>query len=160
MALQGYISTCEATKNGKIEGSCDQENHKKAMMIYEFDFTAYIPSEKYDTAATGRRVYEPIRFVKEIDGATPLLMNALATGDTIKKLVFECWHIANGIEELYYKITLENATITKVHQFKKLTLDPALSHLNDMEEVFVRFGHIAMEHVIAKKAMDDNWLAR
>ncbi len=66
------------------------------------------PRESGSGMATGRRTYNPIRFVKRVDKASPLLMQACANGSHLGDA--EVWEREGGRETLRY--TLKDVVIS------------------------------------------------
>jgi type VI secretion system secreted protein Hcp len=68
--------------------------------------------------ATGRRIHQPITFVKQWGAASPQIFQALVTNETIKSARFEFVRPdENGGEVVYHRITVTSARVTEIEQF-------------------------------------------
>ena len=75
------------------------------------------PHDRNTGFPTGRRYYEPITFVKDIDKATPQIARALITNEVIEEAQFRFFDSVGGAEALVYTVTTQNGTITSQRQF-------------------------------------------
>jgi type VI secretion system secreted protein Hcp len=110
--------------------------------VLAFDHVVEIPADDRGIAS-GRRVHRPIRITKEIDKSTPMLYQALCTGELLTEMTLEWYRIdGSGEEELYYTMQMFNGLVTKVHPWVLNTLDAANSHLKHMEDVYISYEKI------------------
>ena len=157
MPLTGYLDL-EGKNQGKIEGDCTQKGHEKWILVYAVEHTVEIPRDTNTGLPTGQRIHRPITITKKTDPATPLLFQACATGEQMKKWVLD-YHRINekGQEELYYQISLENAIVVSIRHYKPNTLDEANKQYHDMEEVSFTYEKITWENKAANKTAVDSW---
>jgi type VI secretion system secreted protein Hcp len=86
--------------------------------------------------ASGRRFYEPLRFTKRIDRATPQLRQALVSNATLAG-EFR-WYRTNsgdGETEHFFTLQFEDARFTSAVLRLPDLLDPAASSLPPIEEI-------------------------
>ena len=72
------------------------------------------------TSSSGRRTHKAINIVREVDAASPLLLNAHATNEALENVVIETVGrptTGAGEERVYETITLTNATISSYKTF-------------------------------------------
>jgi type VI secretion system secreted protein Hcp len=101
----------------EIKGSVTQSGREDSIMIIA---TSHSVSSRRDAASglpTGKRQHQPFRITKEIDQASPLLMNALVMNENITK-----WRLdyrqpsKTGAEFQFYSVELVNARVTSIQQ--------------------------------------------
>jgi len=78
MAHEFYV-TVEGSKQGKLKGESPREQHKDKLPGLGFHYSVSSPRESGSGQATGRRIHQPVSFVKEWGAATPQLFQALTT---------------------------------------------------------------------------------
>jgi type VI secretion system secreted protein Hcp len=92
---------------------------------------------------------KPMKITKFIDKASPLLHNALTSGEQLT-LEINWYRIsASGEEELYYVMELENAVLVDIETVLPSVGDPSLSHLAHMEVLHINPGAITWTHEAA-----------
>jgi len=92
---------------------------KSSIEIYSFSLGASNPSTTGGSGgASGKRTHSPITVVKEVDSASPLLLQALVTNEVFKQIALSFDRPAAGGKEVVYEtITLTNATIASVQRY-------------------------------------------
>jgi len=114
--------TVKGAKQGDIKGSATQKGKEGAMQCTAFQSQLLVPRDAATGQASGRLQIDPIKCVKRIDRASPLLVNALLTNEALTEVTFSFSHASSaGAEAGVYTMSLKNATIAGVRQF----LDPA-----------------------------------
>ncbi len=142
MALPLHL-TITAEQQGEIEGSCEWDEREGSILVQAFDHVVEIPTDSRGIAS-GRRVHRPIVLTKEIDKSTPMLYQALCTGELLTELELNWYRIdGSGEEELYYTMKMFNGMITKIHPYVENILLKDNAQLLHMEKV-----HIAYEKII------------
>lgn len=150
--------TLEGVKQGKIEGSVVMKGREGTILVDGYDHTIRIPVNVQTGSASGKRIHEPVKFLKVIDKSSPKLGQACVQGERMKSMVFSFYRInAKGTEENYYEVKLENAVITSVRKFFPNVLDRATEGYGHMEEVQVTYEKITETHKIDKLEMMDSW---
>lgn len=84
MALTSYL-TLEGTSQGAFKGDCDQKDREDTIMVYATKHDIEIPKDTHTGLPTGQRIHHPFTITKKIDNATPLIMQAVASGEKFKK---------------------------------------------------------------------------
>lgn len=142
MPIPGHL-TITGEEQGAIEGSCEWEGREDTILVQAFDHVVELPTDDRGIAS-GRRVHRPIVITKEIDRSTPMLYQALCTGELLTDLELEWYRIdGSGEEELYYTMSMFNGIITKIHPWVPNVLDQSNAHMKHMEDV-----HISYEKII------------
>jgi len=160
MAYAFYISI-EGQKQGKFKGETVQKNHAGKIAGVRFFSSASSPRDAATGMATGKRMYQPIKFTKQWGATSPQLFQALAENEILKTVVFEFFRADKaGMEALHYRITLTNATVASINAYLDLTDrtgDPYDAH--ELEDVELVFQSIQVENVADKTSATDNWEA-
>ena len=157
MPLTGYLYL-EGNNQGKIEGNCSQKGREKSILVYAVDHEMEIPRDQHTGLPTGQRIHHPITITKKTDPATPLIYQACATGEQMKKWQLDYYQInEKGQEELYYQVQLESAIIVNVHHYKPVTFEEENKSFPDLEEVSFTYEGITWSHKVANKEATDNW---
>ena len=80
MPLPAHL-TMEGANQGRIEGSCVQEGREGTIMVQALNHEVSIPRDAQTGLATGKRVHHPLTILKALDKSTPLLYQALTSGE-------------------------------------------------------------------------------
>jgi type VI secretion system secreted protein Hcp len=113
-ALPAYLQI-EGTNQGPIEGSCDERDREGMIVVYSFGHNVVIPTDPATGQATGQRVHNPLKILKEIDKSSPKLFRALCTGERLVTVTLRFHRINQvGQEEHYFTIELEDAIIVSI----------------------------------------------
>lgn len=127
---------------GLIEGSCELDEREGTILVQAFDHVVEIPTDDRGIAS-GRRMHRPMMITKEIDKSTPMLYQALCTGELLTEVTLDWYRLdGTGDEELYYSIELENAMITRIHPWVPNVLDRSSEGLRHMEDVSIAYERI------------------
>ncbi len=163
MAMLYYLKMM-AEKQGEMK--CEENTQKGRegwIRCSAFESACMTPRDAQSGQATGKRRYTPIKVVKDVDSATPLIWNALVTNENIKSAEFKFYRsgqkAAAGIEENFFTIKLTNARIVGVRSYLLDMYDPEHAKVPMEEEVELTFQKIEWTHNPAKKMASDDWEA-
>jgi len=166
MAYQLYF-TVDATTQGKLKGEIATPAHKDKMGGLSFQYAIEAPHYPATGQASGKRHHSAITVVKEWGAATPQLFQALVTNETLKKVIFEFFQTskATGKEEVFYRVTLDNAAVSAIKQYTGAAAESSSSakhsaygaSSNELEAVSFVFQKILVEHLLAKTSGADDW---
>ena len=152
--------TLEGEQQGKIKGSCTQKGREDTILVQAFNHDVHIPSDPQTGLASGKRVHGPLKIVKEFDKASPLLYQALVTGEHMKNVEIKWYRIAKtGNEEHYFTTALEDAIIVAIKPWMPNCLDKATASYGHMEEVAFTYRKAVWRHVVDKTEAQDDWMA-
>jgi type VI secretion system secreted protein Hcp len=117
----------------------------------------------------GKRQHKPLVITKEVDSASPLLLNAHWTGEVLKGVDIQITGPASAQarspEQVYSTITLTNAEISSyTRNVPPLTPQQSAGSgksldTNELERFGFTFQKITYTNVSKKKGASDNWLA-
>jgi hypothetical protein len=79
--------TVRGSRQGDIQGSGTQRGHEGAMQCTSYQSQIAVPASAAGGAA-GRPQIDPIRCVKRVDRASPLLLNALLSNEPLTTVSF------------------------------------------------------------------------
>ncbi len=151
-----FYVTIEGTRQGRFKGESLRARDK----IEGLRFVSAVSSPR-DTAtgqASGKRQYSPIIFTKEWGVASPQILQALATNEDLKSVVFELVKSApNGAEYVFQTIRLSNATFVSVKQYIAVPSEGAPPDPRALEDVAVAFQRIDVENHDGKTMASDSW---
>ena len=156
MPMPGNL-TITGEEQGLIEGSCDIEEREGTILVQAFDHIVEIPTDDRGVAS-GRRLHRPMMITKEFDKSTPMLYQALCTGELLTEVILD-WYRMDGFgeQELYFSTRMENAMITKVHPWVPNVLDRTNETLKHMEDVFISYEKIIWTWEADGIEFEDAW---
>lgn len=94
-------------KIGDIKGESSDEAHKDWINLQSFSWGV-------TSLVRGGAMLKELIVTKELDKSSPLLFLATATGETIPKVILRMTRPnADGTDEIYYEMTLENVRIVR-----------------------------------------------
>lgn len=157
MAIPAYMSI-EGENQGEISsgalsedsvGTVAQEGHEDEIMIQAFQHSVPRGTSEQNGQITSMPAMKPMKVTKMIDKASPLLHNALTSGEQLTITINWYRISSSGEEELYYTMELENAVLVDIETILPSVGDPALSHLSHMEIIYINPGAITWTHQAA-----------
>jgi len=114
--------TVKGAKQGDIKGGATQKGKEGAMQCTSFHSQLLVPRDAATGRASGRLQIDPVKCVKRVDRASPLLVNALLTNEALIEVTFSFSQPSPaGAEAVVYTMNLKTATVAGIRQF----LDPA-----------------------------------
>jgi type VI secretion system secreted protein Hcp len=159
MPMPCYLSITGKTQ-GKIEGSCVIDGHVGAILVQAEVSHVKIPRNPQTGLPSGKRVHEPFMITKEIDKASPKILQALTSGEQLSEVLLEYYRITSaGKEEKYYTIRLENAIIVSLNRWMPNCLDKTKASFGHMEDVSFSYEKVTWSFVPKGIEADDSWLA-
>jgi type VI secretion system secreted protein Hcp len=157
MASLSYL-TLEGKTQGKFETECPTAGFEKKIEVYAVDHTIETPTDPNTGLATGTVLHRVFKIVKAKDETSPLIMQAASTGETFTKWELEFTRITkDGVQEIYYKITLDPAVCVHRRQYKHHQKDEAYSSYFDEEEIWFTYEKIIESHEVAGKETEIDW---
>jgi type VI secretion system secreted protein Hcp len=119
------------------------------------------PRDRASGQATGRRFHEPLRVLKRVDKATPLLFQALVENQIHPKIELKWFRPspADGTTEFYFVIALENASVVKIAPELRFTRDPESANYPPLEWVEFVYQKVTYEWKDGGIMYTDDWSA-
>jgi type VI secretion system secreted protein Hcp len=155
-ANQGDISS--GASSADSIGTLSKASQENAIQVQEFEMVVTVPKDPQSGQPTGQRVHKGARFVKVFDKSSPLLLQAIATGEQLTKVTAKFFRTApTGEQEEYYTIELEEAVLTDYRPYFPLALDANNASISHMEEITMSYKKINVTHEIAGTQGGDSW---
>ena len=159
MANAFYIYI-EAEKQGKIDGDVEQEGREASIRGYRFSSMTKIPRHESTGQPTGNRTHYPVIFTKHADKSTPLLWQAMTTGERLTSVKFDFYRInQQGENENFYSVTLYDAMIVEMETDladTSTTVDTMADEIR--EHLHLTFRRIEWEMHVDGTAAANDWL--
>ncbi len=138
-------------------GSVAQGSHENEIFCQAFSYEIFVPRDPQSGAPTAKRVHQPAIFTKYVDKASPMIMQAIATGESLTIEANYYRTTTAGEQEQYYTATFSECTLVRLHTYTPMALDPANGPFRDMEEVHFTYAEINLEHKPGGTSAVDNW---
>lgn len=162
MAMNVHM-TVEGVSQGLIsESCCPVEGRENTSIVMKLEQSIEIPWNVQDGRAQGLRIHRPLRVVKAIDRASPLLATAITTNELLK-VRFDFYRYnpdGDGKEELYYTIEIEKANIITFRGELPFTLDSEASRHPALETIEFAFEKIKTTFTRDGREFTDNFRVR
>ena len=153
---QGLITAGAFTADSV--GNIYQEGHEDECIVQAFKHEVIIPRDPQSGQPTGPRVHQPVIITKVYDKASPLLYNALTSGEVLTEVVIKWFRTSMaGKQEHYFTHTLTDAVIVSINANMPNCQDPGLAHFTHLEEVAMTYRKIVWTHEVAGTSGDDDW---
>ncbi|HEX6550993.1 MAG TPA: Hcp family type VI secretion system effector [Gammaproteobacteria bacterium] len=155
---QGNIT--EGANSEESVGNIYQEDHADEVLVQAFEHDISIPRDPQSGQPTGTRVHHPMKVTKIFDKSSPLLYQALVTGERLNVTIDWYRTSTEGTHEHYFTMALEDAVIVEMKAFMPNCQDPAMSHFTHLEDVSFTYRKITWTHNVAGTEGSDDWRAR
>jgi type VI secretion system secreted protein Hcp len=150
-------------KSGDIKGESTQGSHGRQDSIecVAYQHGVETPRDQATGQPTGKRKYTPIKVVKRIDKASPLIISACATNESIDGTFkfFRPNPKGDGTTEQFFTVKITNGNIASVKQMLHDTLDAQFKHYAPLEEVTFTFQKIEWTYTNGGITAADDWQA-
>jgi type VI secretion system secreted protein Hcp len=123
------------------------------------DHAVEIPRDTHTGLPTGQRIHKPLTITKQKDQASPLLFKACCTGENMD-LELDHYRIkADGTEEKYFTIKVEDGIVVDMREITPTTFLPDNKVYSDMEEVSFTYSKITWTYNDGNVEFTDDWKA-
>lgn len=160
MAYEFYVQV-EGQKQGKFKNETPREKHQGKLPGTSFHYNVKSPRDSASGQAAGKRVHQPVTFVKSWGASTPQFFQALCTNEVLTSVLFEFVKTnADGEEYVYHTVKLVNASVSEVdHHLAGDTHDQSLD-APELERISLTFQRIEIESKDGKTMAVDDWFQR
>ena len=157
MAIPAYMEI-EGQNQGEISSgalgedsvaTASQEDHEDEIMIQALHHHLPRGTNDQNGQITSMPAMKPVQITKMIDKASPLLHNALTSGEQLTITINWYRISASGEQELYYVMELEDAVLVDIETILPSIGDPSKANLSHMEILYVNPGSITWTHEAA-----------
>ena len=161
MALQAWVAI-SGKKQGQFKSeTTNPRRQDKWIPVLSFSYELTSPRDAATGQASGKRQHKPVHIIKEWGAASPQLLSALASNEVLDSVSFEFEKVAaDGVESVYYTVTLTNASVADVRQFTPdLYQDqpPNDKEYRELEEVQFTFQKIEERSRDGQTVWADDW---
>lgn len=157
MALTAYMKV-EGKTQGEIKGDCPQGGDKKdKVLVYAVDHLVEIPKDTHTGLPTGQRIHHPLTITKHLDQATPKLYKACCSGEQCTVTIDHYRIGADGMEQKYFTIKLEDAIVVSINKNTPVTFLPENKPYTDMESVSFTYSKITWTYNDGNIEYVDDW---
>lgn len=149
---QGLISAGAMTDDSI--GNLWQLGHEDQILVQGLEHGVRVP--KGGTA--GKRMHSPLVITKAIDKSSPLIFNALCTGESLDICRLDYYRTSShGTQENYYTVELEDAVIVAIDEVMPHCQDLSSAHFTVMETVHIAYRRITKRHEVCRTVGADEW---
>lgn len=153
---QGNISAGDNTADS-IANSVQATPGSDVTLVYSFTHEVVVPRDPLSGVPTGTRLHQPASFTKQLSKSSPLLWNAITSGESLT-LALTFWRInTSGQLENYFKIEWDSVTLVDAKGFKLDVQNKANADYFDMEEFKFTYKKVTWEHVKAGTNGSDDY---
>ena len=153
---QGLITAGTFTEDSV--GNIYQEGHEDEVLVQGFEHQVLLPRDPQSGQPTGQRVHKPVRITKVFDKASPLMYNALTSGEKLPKVEIKWYRTsATGTQEHYFTTVLHDAIIVDITASMPNCQDPSQAHFTHLEDVFMTYRAIDWTHEVSGTSGNDDW---
>lgn len=152
---QGMIT--EGALSEESVGNLYQEGRDDTFMVQAFDHSIMIPRDAQSGQPSGTRIHRPLTVTKVFDKASPLLYQALVTGESLTCTIEWFRTSSEGTHEHYFTHVLEGAAIVDIQGFMPNCQDPNMAHFTHLEKVSFSYSTITWTHEVAGTEGTDDW---
>lgn len=159
LAEQGEISEGAGGEDsiGTLAEPTDNEDIENAIKVVAFEKIIHLPTTS-GFGASGLREHKGIKITKIFDASSPLLYQALCTGEQVNTITINWYRIEEGEEfpeEPYYVHEIERAVVTRIDSYMPDCTDPANESFQPMEDVWFTYKAITETHAAGTEGIDD-----
>ncbi|MDQ6831584.1 MAG: type VI secretion system tube protein Hcp [Gemmatimonadota bacterium] len=133
--------------------TASMEGQGEAMKLkpLSFQYEVKSPRDVATGQASGKRQYQPLIIVKEIDKSSPMLKQSLSTGEVIPSMTF----VATGPNGVHHEVKLTYVRVASVQRVKRTSPsgDP-----HEYEEVSFTYEKIVFDNKVAKTMASEDWV--
>ena len=151
--------TIKGARQGVFKGRGSKPNPGR-IPITAFEWETLMPIDAASGHPSGKREHKPVVFRKEVDAASPQILEALVTDETLKSVLFEFTSVSqDGKETVDYTITLANSAVAAFRESVYTgerggpPVDP-----RRLDEVTLTFQKVEMSNKAGGTAASDDWL--
>ena len=159
MAETVHLYLKAAGKDIKGESTQESLGRKDSIECLVYDQSVTTAREAATNMMTGRRQYQPLRIVKRIDKASPLLMKAL-TGNEKIDAVFKFFRpnpAGDGTTEQFFSVEIKEGNVASVKEYVENTLGKDTVNHPPLEEVAFVFRTIKWTFTNGGITHEDSW---
>lgn len=153
---QGAITheafTEESVGFGYVEG------HENQIYIHEIQHSISVPTDPLSGQPSGPRVHKPFTFTCGLNKASPLMYQALATGEKLTNVMVRWYRTSGeGKQEYFFTTEFEDATIVEIETVLPHIQVDANRNFSHLMKVSLAYRKITWTHEISGTEGSDDW---
>ncbi|MBB1605033.1 Hcp family type VI secretion system effector [Pseudomonas citronellolis] len=166
MPTPAYISIQGKTQGNITQGAFTSdsvgnvyvEGHEDEILVQEIKHRIATPTDPQSGQPSGQRVHKPFVFTSALNKATPLMYQALASGEMLPKVEVKWYRTSTeGKQEHFFTTHLEDATIVDIVTALPHAQDATKAEYTQLVEVSMAYRKITWTHAIAGTEASDDW---
>jgi type VI secretion system secreted protein Hcp len=142
-----------------IKGSNIKGGREDSSAVIELNHEVRSPRDVQTGQATGARIHSPVRILKEVDAASPLLYKALTRNEILPELEIKWYRVVDGVETEYYHHKLKNVRVVSVEDVLLNSKGTEFEHMPHVERVALGYEEITWTWDDGGLEHSDNWRA-
>ncbi|NIF29000.1 Hcp family type VI secretion system effector [Pantoea sp. Tr-811] len=153
---QGNITAGAFTSDSV--GNVFVEGHEDEILVQEIKHQIKTPTDPQSGQPAGQRVHKPFIFTSALNKATPLMYQALASGEMLPTVEVNWYRTSvEGKQEHFFTTKLEDATIVDINTVLPHAQNQDNANYTQMIEVAMSYRKISWTHVVAGTEGSDDW---
>ncbi|MFG0323170.1 Hcp family type VI secretion system effector [Pseudomonas putida] len=153
---QGNI-TADAFTSDSV-GNIYQEGHEDEILVQEVKHQVTVPTDPQSGQPAGQRTHKPFIFTSSLNKATPLMYQALASGEKLPTVEVNWYRTsAVGEQEHFFTTKLEDAIIVEINTVLPHAQNAKNANYTQLVEVAMMYRKITWTHVTAGTEGSDDW---
>ena len=153
---QGNITAGAFTSDSV--GNVFVEGHEDEILVQEIKHQVTVPTDPQSGQPAGQRVHKPFIFTSSLNKATPLMYQALASGEMLPVVEVNWYRTSvEGKQEHFFTTKLEDATIVNINTTLPHAQNQKNADYTQLIEVAMSYRKISWTHVTAGTEGSDDW---
>jgi type VI secretion system secreted protein Hcp len=153
---QGHITkgafTADSVGNVFVEG------HEDEILAQEIDHAIGTPTDPQSGQPSGQRVHKPLTFTSALNKASPMLYQALATGEMLPTVEVRWFRTSgDGKQEHFFTTKLEDATVVDIHTVLPHAQNGDNENYTQLIKTSLAYRKVSWSHVVAGTEASDDW---
>ncbi|MDD2137842.1 Hcp family type VI secretion system effector [Pseudomonas kurunegalensis] len=166
MPTPAYISIEGKTQGNITAGAFTSESvgnvfvqgHEDEILVQEIKHQVTVPTDPQSGQPTGQRVHKPFVFTSSLNKATPLMYQALASGEMLPTVEVKWYRTSvEGTQEHFFTTKLEDATIVDINTVLPYAQNQKNNNYTQLVEVALSYRKITWTHEAAGTLGSDDW---
>lgn len=155
-ALDFYVKV-NGTKQGAFKGEGTGAQWKDWLPCVDLQYQVSLPLDRDTGLAAGMAQHLPLTIIKRLGAASPQFFQALTTNELLKQVDINLIRPrADGVQEVYYTITLRNANVIHLRLFRSQG-QPDQLPAGDYEEISFRFQTATVSSNVGNTESTADW---
>jgi type VI secretion system secreted protein Hcp len=157
---QGEISKDASTSQSLGQMARGDSGHHHRITVVAFGSGIVVPRDVASGIATGASFAQPVTFTKFFDRSSPLLWQALGNNEVLTEVICDFYRNDPGgmpKPENFFRMTWQNGTLVEGRAYVPLTINPANSFFQNMEDWSFTFKSVKWEQLPASTSGNYGW---